>query len=694
MSPTRRGKTTGSRARRGLHHLLFRLRELSRVDDKTWFVILVVGVGLLAALVSRSASAIAGLIQTVALGRSGPYLALVRGFEPAWLLAVIPALGGLAFGLIVHYGGRRDERTEGLPEIMEAVSLRGSGLLRLRPVAWKSLASLILNATGGSIGREGPVSQTAAALSSSLGRTMKLPGHRMRVLVGCGVAAGMATTYDAPVGAAFFAMEVIFGNFALDVFGPMVVASAVATVVAHPVLVSEPLFRVSEASVRSGWEVGAFLLVGGLGALGIQALNRSLAGMEWTFARIHLPAWLRVAAGGLAVGVLASIVPEVWGNGREVVDEILQGGMAIRLLVLLCAAKILATSISLGSGGAGGIFSPSLLVGGSLGSAFGLGFAALVPGQVGHSAAYAVAGMAGAMASLTHAPVTALLIVFDMTRDYMLLVPMMLASVAGAVVAGRCESRSIYAERLRRRGVDLDMAFEDLALGTLRASDLMRTAPPTVQGSETMPQLLKRFGEVHENQVIVVGEEHRPTGIIDLRDVVEYSQDVAAGQILLACDLARFVEPVTAATPLSEVMEKIWRLDSALLPVVDPAQSGRLVGAIARKDLLNAFDREMLRKRLMLTRFLVARGGETSIPEGRRQDDYVMIERAVPERLRGKSLAELDLPHDRHLLVVALRRGNGDQTREMMPPPANTPLEDGDRLILLGHRRDLEGFAL
>jgi CBS domain-containing protein len=215
-----------------------------------------------------------------------------------------------------------------------------------------------------------------------------------------------------------------------------------------------------------------------------------------------------------------------------------------------------------------------------------------------------------------------------------------------------------------------------------------------VHGDENLAELLRRFSEVHENQLIVVDAQARPAGVIDLRDVVEYSGDAASGQILVAWDMARFVEPLSVAAPLSEAMERVWRLDSALLPVVDPARAGRLVGALARKDLLNAFDREMLRKRLLLTRFLVSRGGPEPLAEGGRQDDYVLVERDVPEHFCGKSLADLDLPANRHMLVVALRRGDGKDVEELMPPPAGLPLAKGDRLVLLGHRKDLDELTL
>jgi len=679
------------RLRRRTLQFLFRLRQLSRLDDKTWFVVLVVGVGVGAALVSRVLGLAASGVQVLALGHGEDLLSLVRDLPPLWCVAV-PALGGLAFTLIVRLAPRRTVG-EGLPEIMEAVSLKGSGTLRLSAVLPRSLASIVLSGAGGSVGREGPLVQAAAAFASALGRAVKMPGHRLRVLVGCGVAAGMAANYNAPVGAAFFAMEVIFGNFALDVFGPLVVASAVATLVSHPTTMDQPLFVLSEAGLRSGWELPAFLLIGAVGAIATQALTRTLTVVESGFQRLRIPAWLRVACGGAGVGALALAIPEVWGNGKPAVDEVLGGALGVRLLLLLFAAKVLATALTLGSGGAGGIFTPALLGGASLGSAAGIGLALLAPALIGAPSGYAAAGMAGALAALTHAPMTGLLIVFDLTRDYGLLLPLMLASVAGAVVAGRLEPRSVYAERLRRRGVDLDMAFEDLALGSLRASDLMRASVPTVDGSETITELLHRFSEVHENQVIVVDGEGKSTGVIDLRDVVDYSGDLAAGQILLACDLARYVAPLTLTAPLSDAMERVWREDSAMLPVVDPARGGKLVGGLARKDLLNAFDREMLRKRLLLTRYLASRG-DAGPAEARPSEEYVLIERAVPERLAGKSLADLDLPAGRRVLVVALRRGEGDQARETMPPPADLPLAAGDRLVLLGNRREVDGFDL
>ena len=228
----------------------------------------------------------------------------------------------------------------------------------------------------------------------------------------------------------------------------------------------------------------------------------------------------------------------------------------------------------------------------------------------------------------------------------------------------------------------------------LKVVDLLRgdeTNPVLPEGA-TFQEALSTITKHMLGGVSIVDSDGRPVGIVDLRDVVEYSADVAAGRILLAWDLARFVEPLAVATPLSAAMEKIWRLDSALLPVVDPALGGKLVGGLARKDLLNAFDREMLRKRLLLTRFLVSRGREGGEQGVRPSEDYVMVEHPVPASMQGKSLADLDLPAGRRLLVVALRRGEGASAEELMPPPADVPLREGDRLVLLGHREQVNVF--
>jgi CIC family chloride channel protein len=664
------------------------VRRRFRQDDRAYAVGLTLAVGALGALSAVAVRYVGMAIQWLVLHNANEPLQAARklGFP---MIIVIPAAGGVLFGLLIRLlspGGSG----EGTSEIMEAVSLRGSALLDLPATAKKSIASTALNALGGSVGREGPIVQLASSAASRLAQALRVPLERRRVLIGCGAAAGMAAAYNAPIGAAMFVMEVVHGNFALEIFGPVVLASVTSTMVSWGAFGSAPLYPVPLEPAPALLALPLFGLLGALVAWTGVVFRTSLDASEGLFKRLHLPIEARAGLGGLVVGLLAWWIPEVWGNGYDGVREVLGGVITPAVLLPLLGAKILATSASIGSGGSGGVFTPALLIGAAGGALFGFGAETIMPALHVAPVFFVLAGMTAAIASTTFAPITALIMVFEMCQNYGAVMPLAVVTVTATWVARSLRRDSIYTASLRRRGVDFDLAFEQMALASLRAEDLVRAEPLTVNAEAPVGQVLDLFAASRGTAVYVL-RDGRLIGAIDLRDAFQIAGAPRRKDSLTAADLVRDVPRVTPRTPLDEVMRRFSQLELAQLPVVALHDPDHLVGSVARRDVVSALDREVLRRRMVLAEYLGA-----SVPRefgARRAEDLTIQEHPVPEGWVGRTLQEADPFRTSGLFVLAVRRDELDSVLEITPVPAEHAFREGDRIVLLGSRSSLDTVA-
>lgn len=669
-----------------------RVRIRFRTDERLYAIALVLGAGLLGSLVAVGVRYLGLGFQALVFWDTGEPLEVAGRLGIPWRV-LAPAAGGLVAGLIVSSIRRKSgSSAEGVSEIMEAVSLRGSGRLHLGRTVWKSVASVFLNATGGSVGREGPIVQIAAAAASRLASKLKAPVERRRILIGCGVAAAMAASYNAPLGAAMFVMEVVHGNFALEVFGPVVMAAVTSTMISWGAFGSAPLYPVPTEHAPSLLSLPLFALLGALVAWTGLLLRSGIEGVSSAAARLRAPLPVKTALGGLAVGILAVFIPQVWGNGYDAVREVVSGGVLPTMLLPLVLAKIAATSASLGSGGSGGVFTPALLVGAAGGTLFGLGVEAVFPALGVSPVFWALGGMSAAIASTTFAPITALVIVFEMSQNYGSVMPLAAVVVTSTWVARQLRRDSIYTESLRRRGVDFDLAFEEMALATLRAEDLIRTDPMTVRSDAPLGEVLDRFGSTRQTAVYALDAQDRLVGAIDLRDAFQVAGDPSLRRERTAMDLVRDVPRLTPRTPLDDVMRRFSRLELAQLPVVSAQDPDRLLGTVARRDVVAALDREVVRRRVLLARFL-EEGGTGEAESARRAGDLNIREVAVPDGWSGATLGDADPYGKFGVFVLAVRRLEGELKREFAPVGPDWRLGPGDRLVLLGKTVDLDRVA-
>ncbi len=604
-----------------------------------------------------------------------------------WKIAV-PALGGLLVGPLIYFFAR-EARGHGVPEVMKAVALRG-GIIRGRIVAVKALASSLSIGTGGSVGREGPIVQIGSAFGSSLGQWMGLNTMGIRTLVGCGAAAGISATFNAPIAGAIFAAEIIVGHFAVTQFTPIVISSVVATVASRFFLGNYPAFKVPEYQIVSPFELLPYLATGVLAGLVAVAFIRTLSFTETAFERLPMPEYLKAAVGGVLVGIIGLQLPQVFGVGYTTISLALAGTLSAVTMAALVATKIVATSITIGSGGSGGVFAPSLFLGAMLGGVVGTLVSQYFPGATASSGAYALVTMGAVVAATTHAPISAIIIIFELTQTIDIIPALMSACVVSSLVSQLLSRDSIYTSKLRRQGIDLKETVDPNVLKTLYVRDVIDDEPEIVPESANFQAILDLVVQSDHAQFFVQNDAGNLLGAISLSEVrrLIYEQE-ALRHLVVAGDLVDTRHPsVTPDDDLSVVMQIFsgTRLDE--IAVVDTGDSRRLVGTVSEKDVAEASQNEQLRRDLAggfsSSITAVSRGKTVDLGDG-----YWLREILAPPYMFERSLAELGIRERTGVQVVLVRGRRSVNGGKVRVAGALDRFEEGETLIVAG---SLEGL--
>lgn len=670
--PTDAPAAAKPRRPRGL--LLGRLRWN---DPNTRFVGLAVLVGLLG-----SAGAIVFRLLTHELTRlatGSPDIVAGAASLPPLRRVLLPALGGLVGGFVarrfVRTGG-----TMGIAQIMEVVAV-GRRTVRFRQSAARTASSLVVISTGGSEGREGPIIQMAAAFASLVARAMRVSPERAQILVACGMAAGVAGAYNTPISATLFVLELVVGSFSMAVFGPVVVSAVVSGLVTRAVIGNAPLYRVAPFEITSPLDFLPYVPLGLLAGIASVFFMRALRLAKRAF---HATGWhdeYRMALAGAGVGALGLLYPAVWGNGFEGTNAMLAGTWTVGALAALGLAKIAATGLTIGSGGVGGVFTPALMVGATLGAIVGTVAHGLAPHLTAPISCYALLGMGGLLAGTTRAPLLAIIMMFELTDAPAILLPMMLVAVLAIAGARIFERESIYVEELREHGVEWQDSPQATALGSLRVVDILRRDVVPVPRTLPIETVLDTLLGGRALALYVTADDGRLLGMVDLHDLKEVLRSGDLVGPIIANDVLREAPAVTGEESLSSLNERLWLLDYDELPVVDAER--RFLGVVTRRDVLAAFDREILRRGALLARIshLGADPREVDwfeVPEAHR-----LASLEIPEDLVGRTLAEAGL-RQRGLTVLAVNRLEPDgRVRRFVPTP-DERLRRGDRLVVLG----------
>lgn len=569
-----------------MKHSIFRLLKTNEHGIMT---VLAVFVGLAGGFGAVGFRYLINFFQSIAYGSDGNLLEIVRSI-PWYLRILIPALGGLVVGPLVYFCAR-EAKGHGVPEVMEAVALK-SGLIRKRIVVIKSLASAICISTGGSVGREGPIVQIGSAIGSTIGQILKVSAVRMRTLVGCGAAAGIAATFNAPIAGSMFALEIILGDFGLATFSPIVISSVVATAVSRHFLGDVPAFIVPAYELVSAWEFPIYIILGLFCALVAVIFTKTLYRVEDVFDGLKFPEYLKAVIGGVILGVTGLLFPQILGVGYGAINLSLGQSYACWLMLVLIICKILATSITIGSGGSGGIFAPSLFIGAMAGGFFGAIVHDLFPSITASPGAYSIVGMGAVVSATTHGPLTALLMLFEMTGDYQIILPLMITCVISNIVGRQLLKESIYTLKLLRRGINLEEGKEVNVLKSIKVSEVMNTEVETVTEDLGMERLAEIISKSKYNSFPVVRGGNKLTGILSFFDYNEAIFDENLNGLVVAKDIATS-DVVTISTDdnLYDALEKITFKDFSILPVVSPDDPAQLIGVLTRRDIMGAYNK-------------------------------------------------------------------------------------------------------
>ena len=537
-------------------------------------------VGFCGAICSIGFRLATGAVHKLLTGSPAPHLSESFAHLPPWMRLIVPGVGGLIAGAILQFGMRWHGQLT-TTDYMEAVVL-ADGKISTRRSLVKCLSALFSIASGGSIGREGPLVQLSSLVASIAGRLQKWSPPRLRLLVGCGAAAGIASAYNAPIAGAVFVAEIVLGSVAMEIFGPLVFSSVIATLTVRGFLGGNPLYDIPPFQLNGNWEIIPYLLLGLFAGLLAPWFIRLLRASERLAGQIVAPVYVKMCVGGLIVGLIAVFHPEVCGNGYSAVNAILKGEWIWQTLAVILILKVLATSATFGSGAVGGVFTPTLFVGASFGFLFG----DVTQHFAGHlnPSAFALVGMGAFLAAATHAPIMAIIMIFELTLDYQIILPLMLACVVGYYTSVSIEKRSIYADALQRKGAG-DYRQQ---LAELHVRDLMKPNPLAIQPTARFAEIGEKFIASPVNYIYVT-DNGRFVGAVSLHDIKRYLNSPHLAELVIAEDIVRDRFPtVRPEASLAEAMERFAHHDGERLPVVGNSGDNQLLGTISKTDVILA----------------------------------------------------------------------------------------------------------
>jgi CIC family chloride channel protein len=624
-----------------------------------------------------------------------------------WII-LVPVIGGLLVGPIIARFAV-EAKGHGVPEVMQALILRG-GRIRPRVAVAKIIASALCIGSGGSAGREGPIVQVGSALGSSIGQWLHLSDERIKNLVACGAAAGIAATFNAPIAGVVFAIEVLLSELQVAVFGNVVVSAVAASIVSQIFLGARPAFEIPGYVMHSPWEILLYVFLGLLSALVGIFFIRLLYYTEDVFDRLAIPLWLKPATGALLLGLLAFCYPyvgtisyisvedmtlglpitenypHIFGSGFLFLEEVLQGRAPFFLLFLLIFLKPLATSFTLGSGNSGGVFAPSLFTGAMLGGSFGFLAMHLFPNLTIEIGAYALVGMAAVFSAAARAPLTSMLIVFEMSNDYRLILPLMTAGMVASTFAQWLHSDSIYSLKLTKRGIRFEQGRDMDIMQTVQVEEVMNKSPITVQKEQSLADLFVAFQETHLGGFPVLENNRELYGMVTIQDMERTIQEMEKTlhrkdvtlKDLRVWDVAS-PDPVTVFPddPIWLAIRKMAPRDLARLPVVARNNPLQFLGLISRSDIVRAYNVGLMRKQ----KDELAQDRSTL----RKVTGLEFIEIRVEPDCPGtnKKLADITLPQNTNV-VSLLRYGT------VLVPDGNTRILPGDVITVLCFSSQIE----
>ena len=660
-----------------------------RSNDRIYLTILSIFIGILTGFGAVGVHHLISFFSELFYG-SGSLVELLK-VTPKWKIIIYPAGAGLLVGPMIYLFAR-EAKGHGVPEIMAAILLKGGKIKPIVAVVKALSASLSIGA-GGSIGSEGPQAQIGATLSSFLGRLFLKKEKHIKVLVAAGAGAGIAAAFNTPMAGALFASEVILGSFSVSSFSPIIMASVSATLVSEHFLGNKIFFHIPTYFFSSFYEFLFFIILGVISGFLALLFIWSLYYSEDLFDEKMkiIPEYLRPVLGGILLGLIAIFVPYIMGSGFDTIELMMSNKFSIGFIFILLFLKLLATNITLGSGHSGGVFAPSLFMGAALGIFFGT----LVNSYTGINIpieVWALLAMSAVVAGATQAPITAMMIIFEMSKDYSLMLPLMTVAIIASLITMVIKRESIYTQKLMLRGILLRSKDENDLVKSKTIDEYIRKNIKYFTQSDKINKVL--IDLLHEEQhlfpIIKSKKDRKLVGALSiesLKFIFEEDLPKATKNLIVAKDVMTHIETIKMGTNIITALEIFAKSDYSVLPIVD--KSYNLVGLLSEHKILKIYNNEYRKNEIarVLLKNQDEKHGVNGIPIGH---SMYITEVLPPKDTILKSLKEIKFRNNYDLEIVLIKHGNDKK----IFPTGDYILKDDDKLMILGSAEKIRDFKI
>jgi len=664
------------------------LLERANMTEHTFMIIIAIIIGILGGFGGIAIRALIKLISDISF--QGPDGLLQNIINTPWyLILLIPMIGGLLAGPLIYFFAP-EAKGHGVPEVMQAILLKG-GFIRARVAFVKVLASALSIGTGGSVGREGPIIQIGSSIGSTVGQFFRVPKKRLKTLVGCGAAAGIAAAFNAPIAGALFAVEIVLMDFTVAQFSPIVISSVMATVISRMFEGDFVAFLVPKYELATPYEIIFYFILGALSGVISYLFIKALYYSEDVFDnKIKFPEYLQPVLGGLILGIVALAYPQIMGVGYESINLALKGDMLWYIAIILIFAKIFATSITLGSGGSGGIFAPSLFMGAMLGYFFGTVVHSYFPNITAPANAYALVAMGGLVAGTTRAPITAIIIVFEITSDYRIILPLMITCIISMIVSSKLSRESIYTLKLVLRNINIKEGTDSNIIEGIPVDEVYSKNCDTINATDNFSRVINTVIKSKSPEYPVVDSNKKILGVLFLNDVKNYlyEKDILKN-VLIANDIAKTdFDIVTPDDSCSEALNKIGRFNQEGVPVVNNKKDKKIIGMLWRKDILDAYLKAIEVREISshLASSIVMKDEE---PEVRFMEGYSISEIPPPKSFIGKSIKQLNIRAKYGVDVLSIKTKIKKKEKVKAIPSPDYVINENDTLVVAGENRNI-----
>jgi CIC family chloride channel protein len=656
-------------------------------SEHLFIIILSIIIGVIAGFASVGVRILIREVSDISFPGDKGLLENIMALPWYWKI-IVPAVGGLIVGPLI-YKFAPEAKGHGVPEVMASIMQKG-GRIRPRVAIVKAITSSITIGTGGSVGREGPMIQIGSSIGSTIGQVLNLSTRRTKTLIGCGAAAGIAAAFNAPIAGILFSLELLLMDFSADKLIPVALSSVLSTTISRNIEGNFAAFSVPLYSTQSIYELIFYLILGVLSGIVSFLFIKVLYFSEDLFdKKLKIPSYIKPFLGGILLGCIAIFFPQILGMGYDVMNIAMQGKMLITVSLVLIFVKILATSITLGSGSSGGIFAPSLFMGAMLGSMFGGLIQNVFPGVTAGPGAYALVAMAGLVAGTTRAPITAIIIVFEMTADYHVILPLVIVCVISTYVSAKFSRESIYTLKLVMRNINMKENTENDVVESIPIKNII-SETETVLVNDTVEDILDKAIRNNNPVLPVTNQNNELLGIISMRKLLNlFKHKENLKGIVIAGDIVNGeVKPLIRENNCLDAIERMKKYDLEGIPVVNNKDENKFTGMVWVKDIHSEYLKEMEMLDLVskLSSGVSLKDSDSSVVIN---TGYLISEIKVPEIFIGKKIIELDIRKKYGIEILAVKTVRNNKEEIITVPKSGYIFTENDKINIAGPARNI-----